>query len=241
MTTFTRDDHRGTGPGEFTPDGCSVQMYARLPDNGETEIIAGAVPSGAAVLELGAGAGRMTRPLLARGFHVTAVDESAAMLEQIEGTGAVTVRSTIEDLDLDARFDVVTLTSFLVNTADEALRARLLRTCLRHVAADGCVVIQREPDGRNEKLKPGVAWSREGMTISIVSIEPVGEGVSRTCIGYAFEDAQWTQTFYSHNLSTSRFEAALSDAGLTVDAYLTDDRSWVRARPAGDGRGRATL
>jgi len=229
-STFTRADHSGTGPGAITPDGCSVQMYSRLPDNGETEIIAAAVPPGATLLELGAGAGRMTRPLLARGFHVTAVDESPQMLEMIQGSGAPTVRAAIEDLDLQRRFDVVTLTSFLVNTADDALRPRLLRACARHVEPEGCVLIQREPDDRHEKLKPGVAWSRGGMTISVVSIEPAGEGVSRTCIGYDFEDAQWTQTFYSQLLKTPRFEAALAEAGLTVDAYLTDDRSWVRAR-----------
>jgi SAM-dependent methyltransferase len=228
MTTFTRDDHSGTGPGEFTPDGCSVEMYSRLPDNGETEIIAAAVPPGARILELGAGAGRMTGPLLARGFQVTAVDESAAMLEKIQG--ATTVRSTIEDLDLERQFDVVTLASFLVNTADDALRTRLLRTCARHVEIDGCVLVQREPDGRRELLKPGVAWSRDGMTISIVSAEQVGEGVYKNCMGYDFGDTRWTQTFYSENLSTPRFEAALAEAGLTVDSYLTDDGSWARAR-----------
>ncbi|MGH3324371.1 MAG: class I SAM-dependent methyltransferase, partial [Streptomyces sp.] len=103
MTTFTREDHSGTGPGEFTPDGCSVEMYVRLPGNGETEIIAAAAPPGATLLELGAGAGRMTRPLLARGFRVTAVDESAAMLAKIEG--APTVRAAIEDLELEQRFE----------------------------------------------------------------------------------------------------------------------------------------
>ena len=226
--TYTRDAHEGTGPGEFTPDGCSVQMYSRLPDNGETGIIAGAVPHGGTLLELGAGAGRMTGPLVARGFRVTAVDESAPMLARIEG--AETVLSAIEDLDLGRRFDVVTLTSFLVNTADPALRDRLLRTCARHVADDGRVLIQREPDGRHESRKPGPEWSRDGMRISVVSMAPVSEGVSRTCIGYDFGDAQWTQTFYSRRMRTPEFEAALGEAGLTVERYLTDDRSWVLAR-----------
>ncbi|MGH3313376.1 MAG: class I SAM-dependent methyltransferase [Streptomyces sp.] len=234
MTTFTREDHSGTGPGEFTPDGCSVEMYVRLPGNGETEIIAAAAPPGATLLELGAGAGRMTRPLLARGFRVTAVDESAAMLAKIEG--APTVRAAIEDLELEERFEVVTLASFLVNTADTATRAGLLRACARHVTDDGLVLIQREPDGRHETRTPGVEWSRDGMTISVISIEPVAEGVSKTCIGYEFEEARWTQTFYSENLSTPAFEAALTDAGLTVESYLTEDRSWARARLSDSSR-----
>ncbi|MFC4494945.1 class I SAM-dependent methyltransferase [Streptomyces ovatisporus] len=229
MTTFTRDGHSGSGSGEFTPDGCSVEMYARLPENGETAVIAAAVPTGGTLLELGAGAGRMTRPLLERGFDVTAVDESEAMLAKIDG--APTVHAPIEGLDLGRRFDVVTLASFLVNTADDAHRGRLLRTCARHVAPGGCVLIQREPDGLHRTLKPGSTWSRGEMTVSVVSLEPVGENVSRTCIRYDFEDRHWTQTFYSHALSTPRFEAALAEAGLTVDGYLTEDRSWVRARP----------
>lgn len=229
MTIFSRDDHTGTGPGEFTPDGCAVEMYTRLPDNGETEIIAAAVPPGAGVLELGAGVGRMTRPLLARGFRVTAVDESAAMLAKIDG--APTVRAPIEDLDLARRFDVVTLASFLVNTSDDGLRTRLLRTCARHAAEDGAVIIQREPDGRHETRRPGVEWVRGDMTISVLSLEPVAEGVTKTCIGYDFGGTQWTQTFYSRRLSTPAFEAALAEAGLFAETYLTADGSWVRARP----------
>lgn len=231
MTSITRDAHSGTGPGEFTRDGCSVEMYTRLAGNGESDIITAAVPSGATVLELGAGAGRMTRPLVAGGLRVTAVDESEAMLAHVTGV-AETVHSSIEDLDLGRQFDAVTLASFLVNTADDALRARLLHACARHTAPDGCVLIQRERDGLHESLEPGTIWSRGDVTVSVVSIEPVGGGVSRTCIAYESGEARWTQTFFSQSLSEPRFEAALAGAGLTVDAYLTDDRTWVRARPA---------
>ncbi|GGO42247.1 methyltransferase [Streptomyces daqingensis] len=229
MTTYSRDGHSGSGSGAFTPDGCSVEMYARLPENGETAVIAAAAPPGATLLELGAGAGRMTRPLLERGFAVTAVDESEAMLAKIDG--APTVHAAIEGLDLGRRFDVVTLASFLVNTADEAHRGRLLRTCARHVAPGGCVLVQREPDGLHQALSPGSTWSRGAMTVTVVSLEPLEENVSRTCLRYDFEDAHWTQTFVSHALSTSRFETALAEAGLRLDAYLTEDRSWARCLP----------
>ncbi|QPP09899.1 class I SAM-dependent methyltransferase [Streptomyces bathyalis] len=232
MTAFTRDGHSGTGPGDFTRDGCSVEMYSRLPAHGEAGVVLGAVPPGASLLELGAGAGRMTRPLVAGGLKVTAVDESAEMLAQI-GDTAPTVLSAIEDLDLGRQFDAVLLASFLVNTADDAQRGRLLNTCVRHTAPDGFVLLQRERDGLHEGLSAGDTWQSGPVQVSIVSIEPLGDGVSRTCIGYAFEDARWTQTFYSQNLPEPRFEAALSDAGLAVDAYLTDDRTWVRARVQG--------
>jgi SAM-dependent methyltransferase len=55
------------------------------------------VPSGASILELGSGAGRVTHPLVELGYAVTAVDESAEMLARVRG--ARTVRSTIERLD----------------------------------------------------------------------------------------------------------------------------------------------
>ncbi|MGX1482605.1 cyclopropane fatty-acyl-phospholipid synthase-like methyltransferase [Streptomyces griseus] len=51
---------------------------------------------GASILELGCGAGRVTHPLVARGFEVTAVDESPGMLERVRG--ARTVLSPIETL-----------------------------------------------------------------------------------------------------------------------------------------------
>jgi ubiquinone/menaquinone biosynthesis C-methylase UbiE len=52
---------------------------------GEPEIVHGAIPPGASILELGAGAGRMTRPLVTLGHPVVAVDESGEMLARIRG------------------------------------------------------------------------------------------------------------------------------------------------------------
>lgn len=45
----------------------------------------GAAPPGAEILELGAGAGRITHGLLALGHPVVAVDQSPAMLALVEG------------------------------------------------------------------------------------------------------------------------------------------------------------
>jgi SAM-dependent methyltransferase len=72
----------------ITPDGCSVELYALLPPMGEPEVVHAAVPAGASILELGAGAGRVTHRLVALGHPVVAVDESAEMLAQIRGAEA---------------------------------------------------------------------------------------------------------------------------------------------------------
>ncbi|MEU3852515.1 class I SAM-dependent methyltransferase [Streptomyces sp. NPDC029554] len=221
-----REGHEGTGPGAITPDGCAVELYARLPVGDEPDIIAAAVPAGARILELGSGVGRITHALLERGFTVTAVDESPEMLERVRG--ARTICSPIEELDLSETFDVVLLASFLVHAGDAEVRRGLLRTCVRHVAEGGCVLIQREGEDYHanvprERVDPG------GFTVRIVSSEPVGDGVNSVRAEYAFPDAVWTQTFRARPLSRGQFEEALGEAGLRVDRYLTDDRTWVRA------------
>ena len=145
-----KDGYAGTGPGAFTPDGCAVDLYTRLPVRDEPEIVASAMPPPVTLLELGAGAGRVTRALTTWGYAVTAVDESPEMLAHV--TGAPTVCSSIEDLRLPERYDVVLLSSFLVHAPDPAVRAALLETCRRHVAPGGVVLIQREGDGWHEKV-----------------------------------------------------------------------------------------
>lgn len=181
---------------------------------------------GARILELGSGVGRMTHPLLERGFTVTAVDESAEMLERVQG--ARTICGPIENLDLGETFDVVMLASFLVHAGDAEVRRGLLRTCVRHVAPGGCVLIQREGEDYHSNL-PRERIDPSGFTVRMVSAEPVGDGVDSVHAEYVFPDAVWTQTFLSRPLTKDQFEEALAEVGLKVDSYLTPDRIWVRA------------
>lgn len=240
-TGRTRSGHQGTGPGPITPDGCAVELYRRLSVGTEPDVIEAALPAGAALLELGSGAGRVTVPLVERGFAVTAVDESAEMLAAVgeRAPGVETVHSSIETLDLGRRFDAVVLGSFLVHTADGRTRQALLETCRRHVKDDGRVLIQREGtdwhvDLPRERQDPG------GYTVRIVSAQPVGDGVNSVHAEYVFPDARWTQTFLSRPLTREAFEGHLAEAGLAVDRCLTDDGTWVLARPARDDGGQCT-
>jgi SAM-dependent methyltransferase len=229
MELRMREGYHGTGPGPITPDGCAVEFYSRLPVGAEPDIIAAAVPAGAHILELGSGVGRVTHALLERGFRVTAVDESAEMLKRVRG--ARTICSPIEDLDLGETFDVVMLASFLVHAGDAEVRRGLLRTCVRHVADGGCVLIQREGEDYHTNL-PRERVDPSGFTVRIVSAEPVGDGVNSVYAEYEFPDATWTQTWLSRPLTKEQFEEALGEAGLQVDRYVTEDRIWVRAVPA---------
>ncbi|MFJ3642249.1 class I SAM-dependent methyltransferase [Streptomyces sp. NPDC090108] len=224
-----REGHEGTGPGAITPDGCAVELYSRLPVGDEPDIIAAAVPAGAHILELGSGVGRVTHALLERGFTVTAVDESAEMLGRVRG--ARTICTPIEGLALDEKFDVVMLASFLVHAGDAEVRRGLLRTCVRHVAEGGCVLIQREGLDYHTNV-PRERADPSGFTVRIVSAEPAGDGVDSVRAEYDFPDASWTQTFRSRPLTRQQFESALEEAGLEVQTYLTPDGIWVRAVPA---------
>jgi SAM-dependent methyltransferase len=217
--------YAGSGPGEITPDGCAVDLYARLPVRDEPAIVAAAAPPPASLLELGCGAGRVTRPLVALGYDVTAVDESAAMLARVGG--ARTVRSPIEDLDLPGGFDVVLLASFLVHGPTAAA---LLRTCRRHVAPGGKVVVQREGPGWHEEV-PREGPAGDGVA-RVVSDEDDGDGFRAVRVEYEFPDAFWTQTFRSRPLTAGQFEGLLHDAGLVVDRYVTPDGSWAVASPS---------
>ncbi|MFJ9776856.1 class I SAM-dependent methyltransferase [Kitasatospora sp. NPDC101157] len=232
MSNERREGYDGTGTGAITPDGCAVEVWSRLPVGDAPDVIEAAVPPGARILELGCGVGRMTHPLVERGFAVTAVDESAEMLARVRAD-VRTVRSPIERLDLGERFDVVMLASFLVHAGDPAVRQGLLETCRRHVAEDGCVLVQREGEDwhRNVPRESRIAGT-DGVS-RILSATPVGSGVNSVHAEYVFPDGTWTQTFLSRPLSTEAFEQALADAGLRVEAYLTEDRTWVRARPVG--------
>ena len=222
----------GTGPGVITPDGCAVDLYTLLPPMGEPGIVHAAIPAGASVLELGAGAGRVTHPLVALGHPVVAVDESPEMLARIRG--AETVRARIQDLDLGRRLDAVLLASHLVNVPDHGLRGRFLAACRAHVGDGGCVLVQRHPPGWFDEAAEGERTAG-GVTFRLRDLRRPGPGLLAATVEYQVGDRVWAQSFTTERLDDQALAAALAEAGLTVDAYLTGDGSWVRAVPASRG------
>jgi SAM-dependent methyltransferase len=222
----------GSGPGVITPDGCAVDFYALLPAMGEPELVHAAVPAGASILELGAGAGRITHPLVQLGHPVVAVDESPEMLAHVHG--AETVTAQIQALDLGRRFDVVLLASFMVNTADDALRRGLLRACRRHVRDDGQVLLQRHAPAWFAEAAEGED-AKEGIIFRLRDLERPGPGLLSATTEYQVGDRLWTQSFTTRRLDDDELAAALTEVGLAVGAYLTGDGSWVRAVPATPG------
>jgi SAM-dependent methyltransferase len=200
---------------------------------GEPAVVHAAVPAGARILELGAGAGRVTHRLLELGHPVVAVDESAEMLARVRG--AETVRASIQQLHLGRRFEVVLLASFLVNTPDRELRGRFLTACREHVGDDGCVLLQRHEPRWFDEAAEGERTS-DGITFRLRDLARPGPGLLSATAEYQVGERVWTQSFTAERLDDRQLAAALGGAGLAVDAYLTGDGSWVRAVPASRGR-----
>jgi SAM-dependent methyltransferase len=219
----------GTGPGVITPDGCAVELYARLPAWREPRVIHEAAGDGATILELGSGTGRVTHPLIELGHQVTAVDESPEMLARVRG--AETVRSGIESLDLgDRRFGAVVLGSHLLNVPDDDLLAAWLATCGRYVAADGSVLIEHHPPAWHDTVTDSEKV-QDGFVFRLRDVARPGPGLVSATVEYACEGDVWTQSFVSRRLDEDAIARALDGAGLAFGGYLTEDRSWFRALP----------
>jgi SAM-dependent methyltransferase len=223
----------GRGPGEITPDGCAVEVYRRLPPAGEAELVHAVAPAGAAVLDLGAGVGRVAQPLAALGHRVVAVDESAAMLALVEPpvTG---VRSRIQDLALPQRFGAVLLASHLVNVPDAGERHALLAAAARHLGPGGVVVGQWHPPEWFERLAPGGRYGgasgpvTTGLEVLDLSAHEV-TAIVRYRVVEAGRDLRWQQRFTAARLSVEDLDADLARAGLRRTGWPIPDRTWFTA------------
>ena len=211
----------------ITPDGCAVDFYALMPDFGESAIVHEAAGAGASILELGAGAGRVTHPLIALGHLVVAVDESPEMLAHVRD--AETVCARIQDLSLGRRFGAVLLASHLIN-ADDETRGAFLAVCRQHVAGDGCVIIQQHSPAWFAGARDG-EMTRDGVIYRLRDVSRPAPNLLSATVEYVVGDQCWTQTFTATQLDEAGLTASLAAAGLRLDRYLTEDRSWLRAVP----------
>ncbi|MBV9279031.1 MAG: class I SAM-dependent methyltransferase, partial [Chloroflexi bacterium] len=140
------------------------------------------------VLEVGAGTGRITLPLVEAGLDVWAVDSSRAMLSRAAGRladqpNAHLIEATIGELDLEVRFGTAILSlNFLWHLTDLEARLRGLSAVRRHLRDGGTLIVdlsnphamadrggsgevrQRllRPRGRGEVRGFSAAWDDEG-------------------------------------------------------------------------------
>jgi SAM-dependent methyltransferase len=206
---------------DVAPDGSPVEVYARLPELGEGEVVGSVLPAGASVLELGCGTGRITRQLVRLGLRVTAVDESPEMLAYVRD--AETVEARIEGLELGRRFEAVVLASNLVN-AEPTQRRVFLETCRRH--AD-LVLVEGLPLG----------WSPEhgetalGDVVSRLRVDRIDGSVVHGEMEYEAEGCTWRHSFAMHVFAgEAELDDALAEARLRRERWL--DARWFTAVPA---------
>lgn len=216
-----------TGP--VTADGCSVEVYRRLPPRGEPELVHAVAGPGARVLDLGAGTGRVADPLVELGHDVVAVDDSADMLAHV--TRARTHRARIEELDLGERFDLVLLASHLVNTPDDALRQALLDAARRHLADAGRLLLQWHEPAWFDGLAAGTrAGGTVGGLTSTLEVHDIRDGVLDATVSYADGATTWRQRFAARRLERTQLAAALHEAGLVL-LPRAPAPSWLAAAP----------
>src|ERR1022692_4941113 len=217
----------GSGPGVITPDGCAVDFYALLRPGREPEIIHSAAGrAGAGILGLGSGTGRVSDALVKLGHLVVAVDESPEMLAR--NRSAETVCARIQDLALGRTFDVVLLASHLLNVPDEGIRQALLSTCAQHVSATGCVIVQHHPPQWFDSTTASEEQVGE-ITFRLRDLSRPGDELLAATVEYQAGERVWTQTFTAMRLDEMQLKAALGEAGLALDRYLTEDGSWFTA------------
>lgn len=209
----------------YARDGSPIALYATLPAMGEPELVHGAVPARSEILELGAGAGRITRGLVALGHPVVAVDESQAMLDRIEA--AETVLADFEKLFLGRRFPVVLLASNFVNDPDRSRVRAYLDSCARHVLPKGQVLIQGYP----RDWRPSTEW-RElgGARLRLRSFELDG-ALLRGEMEYVVADETLFHAFEALLAGEAQVDTDLEAAGLRRHRYLDDAGSWIEAVP----------
>jgi SAM-dependent methyltransferase len=205
-----------------SPDGSPVAVFARLPAEPAAGYLRAALPPGADVLELGCGAGRLTRALLDAGHAVVAVDESAAMLRRVDAR-AERVRADAAALELHRRFGAVVLASYLVN--DPGHGADFLAAAARHLAPGGVVVVQRYDPVWVRDATPDAA-SVGPVTIGVTRVEPDGDTFDATVV-YAIGRRRWSQQVRAAIVDDELFATLVAGAGLRVREWLDAHRTWA--------------
>ena len=212
-------------PAQVSADGSPVEVFTRLPPGPGPLYIDSAIGPSCAVLELGCGAGRISRELARRGHRVVAVDQSSAMLTRLDGVvGVETVRGDIGTLELGRVFGGVVLPSYLVNHPSRG--AEYLLAGRRHLAPGGAVVIQRYDLAWARSALPGRATEGE-VTIEVTRVEVVGTRLAAS-VTYAIGTRRWFQRVEATLLDDAAVEELAARAGLVVDRWIDEYRTWGR-------------
>lgn len=216
---------RGSGPGLQTPDGCSVELYALLPYLDDLGPVRAAFGTGSTVLELGCGAGRLTRKLIEWGFSVTAVDESEAMLAELP-PGTHAVHSPIEALNLDTRFDCALLAGCLINHPVVDTRRAFLSSAIKHLKLTGVLILERQDADWLPNAQVGLVRKAGPVSVQVVSVGNRGNFVDMT-VRYECDQGTWLHEFSAEVLSEKQIEQILHEHGVGRVTWHGPRRRWA--------------
>ncbi|MBB4934078.1 hypothetical protein F4561_004898 [Lipingzhangella halophila] len=132
----------------YGPDGADVYHDISENDTYEIRELKRAVRRrGGPVLELAAGSGRITLPLLASGLDVTGLDLSETLLRRLRGriekapdrvrSGCTVVHGDMSAFDVATRFGAVVLGTNSISLLDDDAREGMFGCVARHLAPDG--------------------------------------------------------------------------------------------------------
>jgi SAM-dependent methyltransferase len=217
----------GFGPGMQTPDGCSVELYRRLPYMGELGDIENELRAHATALELGCGTGRLCARMQALGLRVTGVDESAEMLAHLP-PGVEGIDASIETLQLNRRWPAVLLPSHLINHPDEAVRRSFVEASKRHISPAGRFYVKRHAPGWLVTVQPGPIGNSHGFAVQVEHVSRKGAMVTVT-IRYETYGQCWTQSFTACALEEQEIESLLQSCGFGSFEWFGAQRLWVAA------------
>ena len=219
------------GPaGLIAPDGSPVEVFRVLPPGPAPALLASQLAPGSTVLDLGAGAGRLSTPLAELGHRVTAVDVSPEMLAAIGGPAPIErVCATIEGLALGRRFDAVVLASYLVNHPSAPA---YLATCARHLAGGGSVFVQRyDPEWVRDATPDTVTAGNVTVSVERFAFGPDPDRFTIS-VGYEIGAARWRQEIDARLVDDGALAALAATSGLEIEGWLDEFRTWARLRHA---------
>ena len=217
----------GSGPGVQAPDGCSVELYRQLPYFGELEDYRPLFHAGTRVLELGCGAGRLTRRLLEWGARVTAVDNCREMLAAVPD-GASRVLSDIESLNLDDRFDVALLASNFINHPARDVRCAFVDSARRHLRQHARFLLERHDPSWLQQVQPGPLGALGDIAMSVEAVSRSADAVHMT-LRYQLADSVWYHSSADTPLEEAEIESLLAAYGFGSFAWSGQRRRWLSA------------
>jgi len=174
---------------------------------------------------MGCGVGRVTKQLLAKGYYVTAIDDSPEMLAHVP-PAATTICSNIEDLDLKESFDSVLLASNLINVADDDLRTAQLKACRRHLKAGGKLIFERYDPTWLSTIEVGRIGTIGDFELFADEVRRQGTRV-HMCLRYEGPPGRWLHHFTDSILDDEAIAACLFNCGFSNVCWI--NRTWGSA------------